>query len=107
MGNDTWGTASYELLGDFYAPVLDDRSSGNGSGSVGLLIAVEQGPHWAGLGISGRDQWLFQRSERFVGTRVGERFWNWWWYRPGVQAQKQAYALGPDTLRKVWPRVRG
>ena len=49
----TWGgAASYQLLGDFYAPVLAPGGSGgaptNANGSrVGLLIAAEQGPHWA------------------------------------------------------------
>lgn len=87
-GNFEWGgTASYQLLGDYF-----DTEAVAAAG-VDLLIAAESGPHWVVDWQSLAEiEWLFQQSPRFIGVRDGERFWNWDWYQPAVQAQKQAYA---------------
>ena len=50
---------------------------------------------------------LGRRSERFVGTRDGERFWGFWIrdYEPAVWAQKEAYTLALMTLCGKYGRL--
>ena len=90
------GKASYQLLGDYITPALE--------AGLSVLVSVEAGPHWAVDYQSLAElEWLFQRypapgsdmegqgQGQVLGIRVGEMFWNWRWYQPGVQALKQSY----------------
>ena len=95
------GKAEYQLLGDYLEPAS--------TAGLDILISTESGPHWSIDGQSLAEiERLFQMSKHFVGTRLGEAFWNWHWYQPAVQAQKQSYVRALITLcgkygrRFVW-----
>ena len=78
-----WGEpARYQLLGSYIMPAI--------AANMSVLLATMAGPHTViDYQSLAEIEWLFQKSSHVIGTRLGEAFWNWHWYRPGVQALKQ------------------
>jgi hypothetical protein len=85
------GKASYQLLGDYIKPALD--------AGLTVMLAAEAGPHWEIDWQSLAEiEHIFQSSANVVGVRMGELFWNWNWYKPAIQSQKQGYVRALITL---------